>query len=58
MYEHTMIDAIFSSGAAQGVIYPFPQAAVGETAPDWTLPGVVDAAEDTIRLEDYRGEWL
>lgn len=31
---------------------------IGETAPDFTLEGVVMGEQDIITLSDYRGQWV
>lgn len=44
--------------AGPRVIYPAPLAAIGEPAPDFELPAVVQGEQKSIRLSDYKGRWL
>lgn len=40
------------------VVYPSPRAFVGEPAPEFVAPAVVDGEIKTIKLSDYRGKYV
>ena len=42
----------------QLVTYPPVSAEVGEVAPDFSLPTVVDGEIKQLSLKDYRGKWV
>ncbi|GBF99123.1 thioredoxin-dependent peroxide reductase [Raphidocelis subcapitata] len=45
-------------GFEDRILYPAPKAFVGERAPDFTAPAVVDGEIKTVRLADYRGKYV
>jgi hypothetical protein len=40
------------------ILYPSPRAFVGEPAPEFVAPAVVDGEIKSIRLADYRGKYV